>query len=131
MRSDSRPPTQQLLPQIQVDSERVHQCLAALVDNALKYSSKSVTLACDVSQNRVMLHVRDAGPGIPPHERDAVLERFARGSSAIGTRGSGIGLATVSMLMQATNGELVIADQPGGGVDIQLRFRLLSPQPSP
>ena len=125
------PAATQQLPQIQVDLERVHQCLAALVDNALKYSSQLVTLSCDVSQNRVMLHVRDAGPGILPHERDAVLERFARGSSAIGTRGSGIGLATVSMLMQAMNGELVIADHPGGGADLQLRFRLLVPPPAP
>ena len=125
------PAATQQLPQIQVDLERVHQCLAALVDNALKYSSQLVTLSCDVSQNRVMLHVRDAGPGIPPRERDAVLERFTRGSSAIGTRGSGIGLATVSMLMQAMNGELVIADHPGGGADLQLRFRLLVPPPAP
>ncbi len=125
------PAAQQLLPQIKVDSERVHQCLAALVDNALKYSSKLVTLSCDVSQNRLILHVRDAGPGIPPRERDAVVERFARGSSAIGTRGSGIGLATVSMLMQEMKGELVIADQPGGGADLQLRFRLSDSLPAP
>ena len=125
------PASEQVLPQIRVDSERVQQCLAALVDNAIKYSSKAITLSCDVSQNRVTLHVRDIGSGIPPQEHGLVLERFARGSTAIGTRGSGIGLATVSMLMQAMDGKLVIADRPGGGADLQLCFRLLDRPSAP
>ena len=62
-------------------------------------------------------------------EREQVLERFARGSSSVGTRGSGIGLATVALLMQAMQGELVIADAPNGGADMQLRFRALDRPP--
>jgi two-component system sensor histidine kinase TctE len=51
-----------------------------------------------------------------------VLERFARGSSSAGTRGSGIGLAMVQELSQAMGAELRIADQAGGGADLQLCF---------
>ena len=60
-----------------------------------------------------------------------VLERFARGSSSIGTRGSGIGLATVTLLMQAMEGDLLIADAPGGGADMQLHFKASDHPPSP
>ncbi|MFM1900383.1 MAG: hypothetical protein RLZZ216_959 [Cyanobacteriota bacterium] len=116
------------LPVIEADPERLHQCLLALVDNALAYSSGPVQLACSRDRSPeavwVTLHVLDQGPGIPAKERTAVLERFARGSTASGTRGSGIGLAVVDELSRAMGAELVIAERRGGGADLQLRFRV-------
>ena len=116
---------------IQADPERVQQCLAALVENALRYSEGEVELAVGVCDQQVALHVLDRGPGIAEAERGAVVERFARGSASIGTRGSGIGLATVTMLMHAMQGELLIADRSGGGADVQLCFRVLGLPPAP
>ena len=116
---------------IHADAERVQQCLAALVENALKFSDGAVQLAVTASSDAVSLHVRDQGPGIPEAERSQVLERFVRGSTAIGTRGSGIGMATAKELMQAMQGELVIGDAPGGGADMQLRFRIFDRPPAP
>ena len=125
------PAVQANLPLIQADADRVQQCLAALVDNALRYSAGSVQLAVSASPHRVILHVRDQGPGIPIAEREQVLERFVRGSSSSGSQGSGIGLATAMELMQAMQGELVIADAPGGGADMQLRFKIWAPPLAP
>jgi signal transduction histidine kinase len=116
---------------INADAERVQQCLAALVDNALRYSPGIVQLALSASGDGVSLHVTDQGPGIPEAERAQVLERFVRGSTAIGTRGIGIGLATVSLLMEAMQGELRIGDAPEGGADLQLRFKLSDRPPAP
>jgi signal transduction histidine kinase len=112
------------LPRIRGDADRAHQCLAVLVDNALRYSEGSVKLGVSASFDGVTLHVCDQGPGIPAAERDQVLERFMRGSTASGTQGSGLGLAIVHDLMQAMQGELLIADAPGGGAGIQLRFKI-------
>ena len=70
----------------------------------------------------VVLHVVDQGPGIPAGERQRVIQRFQRGSTATGTRGSGLGLALVDQLMRLMGGELVISDGPCGGADLQLRF---------
>ena len=105
--------------------------MAALVDNALRYSPGIVQLALSASGDGVSLHVIDQGPGIPEAERGQVLQRFVRGSTAIGTRGSGIGLATVSLLMEAMQGELRIGDAHGGGADMQLRFKLSDRPPEP
>ncbi|TCD56862.1 sensor histidine kinase [Synechococcus sp. BS56D] len=116
------------LPTIHADRERLQQCLAALTDNALRYSQGPVLLRCSERcsptghHHAVVLHVSDSGPGIPAAERAHVLERFARGSSSAGTRGSGIGLAMVQELSQAMGAELRIADQAGGGADLQLCF---------
>ena len=53
-----------------------------------------------------------------------MLQRFKRGSSSAGTRGTGIGLALVDGLMRAMDGELMIDDASGGGADLQLHFRV-------
>ena len=119
------------LPRIRADADRVHQCLAALVDNALRYSKGLVQLGVSASPNGVTLHVRDQGPGIPSDERDQVVERFVRGSTASGTQGSGLGLAIVNDLMRAMQGELLIGDAPAGGADLQLRFRISARPPAP
>ena len=119
------------VPRIRVDADRVQQCLAALVDNALRYSEGPVQLAVSASPNGVTLHVCDQGPGIPAAEHDQVLERFARGSTATGTQGGGLGLAIVHDLMRAMQGELLIGDAPGGGADLQLRFRISARPPAP
>ena len=125
------PPSEGETPRITADPERLQQCLAALVDNALRYSPGIVQLASSASGDGVSLHVIDQGPGIPEAERAQVLQRFVRGSTAIGTRGSGIGLATVSLLMEAMQGELRIGDAHGGGADMQLRFKLSDRPPAP
>jgi signal transduction histidine kinase len=108
------------------DPERVQQCLAALIENALHYSPTPlpVSLAVDQQGDALVLHVRDQGPGVAPSEREAIFERFARGSAAINanSRGSGIGLAMVRLLMEAMGGYVVAADAPGGGADFQLHL---------
>ena len=123
------PSTSEQLPWISVDRQRLQQCFAALVDNALKFSTDAVTLSVELAQGFVVFHVIDSGPGIPMQEREQVLERFARGSSSVGTRGSGIGLATVVLLIQAMQADLMIADAANGGADMQFRFRALDRPP--
>jgi signal transduction histidine kinase len=108
------------------DPDRLQQCLAALIENALYYSPTPlpVTLAADQQGDVLVLHVRDQGPGVAPSEREAIFERFARGSAAINanSRGSGIGLAVVRLLMEAMAGSVQVAESPGGGADFQLHL---------
>jgi len=119
------------LDAVRLDAERLHQCLAALVENALRYSNDCVELAVDQQQAWIIFLVRDRGPGIVPEERELVVERFRRGTASIGTQGSGLGLALVRLLVEAMQGEMLIADRPGGGADLQLRFRVWDRPPEP
>ena len=101
------------------------------MDNALRYSTQTVVLEASASLTHVSLHVRDQGPGIPVEERHQVVERFVRGSSSSGTQGSGLRLAIVNELMRAMQGQLLIAGAPGGGADLQLRFKISARPPAP
>ena len=105
---------------VSVDFERFLQCMSVLVENAVSYTEGNIILGFKVDENSVCLFVQDEGPGIPVTERSAVVQRFVRGSSSKGTKGSGIGLASVSELMFAMGGHLVIDDVPSGGCLMRL-----------
>ena len=117
-------PDPELLPAFLADPQRLQQCLQELIRNALLYSSGVVQFQIEPAGDFLVLHVLDHGAGIASSECVLVLQRFKRGSSSIGTRGSGIGLPLVEGLMHVMEGELVITEASGGGADMQLRFRL-------
>ncbi len=107
------------------DADRFEQCLANLIGNALKFAPgfSPIQVRMDASLDRVVVHVIDAGPGVPESERSRIFERFVRGRHASGVPGSGVGLAVVRDLMEAMGGSVTVAASPGGGADFQLRLR--------
>jgi signal transduction histidine kinase len=98
-----------------------------LVDNAARHASGRVALAVHASPDgrTAVLDVDDDGAGVPPADRDRVLERFVRldDARARDAGGSGLGLAIVREVVAAHEGSVQVLDAPGGGA----RFRLLLP----
>ena len=119
------------LPPAMADSERLQQCLSALIDNALRYSPAPapVQLFADADGDVLVVHVRDRGPGVPSDEQERIFERFVRGSTSAETRGSGLGLAIVRLLIEAMNGCVAVRSAPGGGSDFQLRLNPAADRP--
>jgi signal transduction histidine kinase len=111
---------------VRVDEHALVQMCTNLLDNALKYgaSGGTVELRVEVTADRVKLHVDDAGPGIPPAERERVFEAFVRlpRDARPGTTGSGIGLAVVRQLAALYDGTATIAASPAGGTRVTLDF---------
>lgn len=110
------------LPLAWADPDRLQQCLVALIDNALRYSPapRPVRLSAVLHERHLALHVIDQGPGVEPSEREAIFERFVRGSAALNTRGSGIGLSVVRHLVEAMGGSVQVQEAPGGGADFRI-----------
>ena len=87
-----------------------------LIDNALKYSPGESEIELSVTaQPRPTLQVCDQGPGFPPEQINDLVGRFARGSNAQGTTGSGLGLTIVQDVVTAHGGVLQLANKEGGG----------------
>jgi two-component system, OmpR family, sensor kinase len=129
-----QPPAEDVsLPLASGDPDRLAQCLLALIDNALRYAPapSPIRLSVESQPNWVVIHVMDRGPGVPPAERQAIFGRFVRGAAAVDTRGSGIGLAVVQLLMEAMGGLVKVGDSPGGGADFQLHLPLYQPPTEP
>ena len=98
-----------------VDAAAVRSILVNLVVNAMLYVPRggqaTVTLARDGTM--LVLRVADDGPGIAPARREAVFERFVRGTGH-DAPGSGLGLAIVRQAARRSGGDVVLREGPGG-----------------
>ncbi len=120
---------------VQGDAVMLKEAVSNLLENAFKYAGKGarVTLeVCSADSNTARISVEDNGPGIPAHERQAVLQRFYRGEGTqshqlTGTPGSGLGLSIVKEVVLTHGGHIQIDTGRGGaGVNISISMPLLS-----
>ena len=82
-----------------------------LLDNALRYGNNggNVVVSLIEETEAIVLRVADDGPGIDPHERERVFERFYRGKGHDAT-GTGLGLAIVRKVVRVMGGTIFIED---------------------
>ena len=107
------------LAEVEADSEALGQALLNLVNNAIKYSreTKSIALAVRGAGDRVAISVADRGIGVPKAEQRKIFEKFYRGEASLvhETKGSGLGLSLVEHIMEAHGGSVEIESTPGKG----------------
>jgi signal transduction histidine kinase len=108
---------------IHADPEWIDRLIGVLVDNACKFAGAGgqVAVAVHPVGSRVVLQVDDSGPGIPPDQRQLVLDRFHRSTAATG--GTGLGLAIADSVVRATDGAWLIGDAPLGGARVEVSWR--------
>ncbi len=111
------------------DTDRTGQILAALLDNALRFtpSGGTITVEGRIMDKRVEATITDTGPGIAPESLDRIFERFYRADTHSAARsrgpsggGTGLGLAIASDLARAQGGELTVENTAGGGAKFTL-----------
>lgn len=91
-----------------------------LVDNALKFSPSSTSVALDATEQAVS--VTDHGPGIAADDKPRIFDRFYRADATRSLPGSGLGLAIVKQFADDHDATLQILDVPGGGTTIRIVF---------
>ncbi len=111
-------PSEQPLPMISADPERLKQVFLNLLDNARKYGREGRRIIAGVEPEGTWVFVtfRDFGPGIPEDEIDEVKKKFYKGSSK--ERGSGIGLAVCDEIVKYHGGRLVLQNVEDGGLKV-------------
>jgi two-component system phosphate regulon sensor histidine kinase PhoR len=118
------------LPLLRMDEGALTLATLNLIDNAIKYApaGQRIELGLGREGDRVVLSVRDFGPGIAMEEQERIFERFyrARAVRLKPIRGSGIGLALVKHIAEAHGGDVDVTSEPGQGAT----FRLWIPVPA-
>jgi K+-sensing histidine kinase KdpD len=98
------------LPLVAADWGLLEQVLTNLVENAVRHTPPGTPVSVTVRaiDGTVRIEVADAGPGIEPDRRDAVLEPFR----------TGVGLAICRAIVEAHDGTIRIGEADGGGARI-------------
>jgi len=101
----------------------MRRCLTNLIDNAVHYGAHA-RIAASSDASKVIVEVRDGGPGIPEDRLEAVFEAFFRleGSRSRDTGGTGIGLTIARNIAVQHGGTLVLANGAAGGLVARLEL---------
>jgi two-component system phosphate regulon sensor histidine kinase PhoR len=115
------------LPSIEADQVKIEQAVSNLLDNALKYGSKSdprVLIEVDYTPLEVILKVKDNGPGIPLGDQPHIFERFYRvhKDRSRDAGGTGLGLSIVKHTAQSHGGSVELESSPGQGATFIVRL---------
>jgi len=98
---------------LNVNQDSLCSVLISLLENALQVSvaGSQISLACEVSEDTVMLMVADEGPGIEP----VVVERLFDPFFTTRPEGTGLGLAIAHDVVRSMHGEIRVESAPGAG----------------
>jgi signal transduction histidine kinase len=97
------------------------RAFANLVDNAVKYGhAPELELRC--SEQRLVVVVRDSGPGIPPAAAEKVFAPFYRleRSRNRTTGGVGLGLTSAQAVIRGHGGDISLRNRPTGGLEVEV-----------
>ena len=112
-----------------VDRNRIHQVIANLLDNAIKYTPESGNIKVNVKlqDQDFVLTVSDSGIGIPQKELDRVWDRLYRCDKSRSQRGLGLGLSFVKAIVLAHHGSTSVSSELGKGSKFSVQFPVAQP----
>lgn len=116
---------------VAADPELMQQALLNLVRNAVDAMActdgdvdRVLTLAARLDQGRIVLTVRDNGPGIDEDKIDRIFNPFFTTRST----GTGLGLAIVHRIVDAHSGAISVHNDSGAVFELLLPVRALGPR---
>src|SRR5690606_700749 len=102
---------------VRAEPRALEQILTNYLDNAIKYAGKGGQVVVRTVERgpRLRIEVEDDGPGIEPHHRKRVFERFYRvdPGRAREVGGTGLGLSIVKHLAEVKNGTMCVGPVHG------------------
>jgi two-component system phosphate regulon sensor histidine kinase PhoR len=111
---------------LSLDAGALKRALTNLIDNALKYSTRTKRLEVELTtiSSRTTLSIRDFGMGIPEKELPHIFSSFFRGQDALHEHpaGAGMGLKIVKHILDAHTAEIAVDTRRGEGSTFTLTF---------
>ncbi|MCP5325331.1 MAG: sensor histidine kinase [Oceanospirillaceae bacterium] len=102
------------------DRDDMLELLGNLLDNACKYGAGEVQLHITQQAQGWQINVEDNGPGIPPAQRAAALNRGTRLDEQ--QPGSGLGLAICADIVSRYGGSIELSEAASGGLNVRIEL---------
>ncbi len=116
--------------EVLVDHEMIQAALAAIVNNALKYTSKgSVKITCEVDEQEWgKIRILDTGIGIEEENLERIFENFEVANMGLNLKyeGAGIGLSIARKFIQLNGGSIELQSKVGEGSEFIIRLPVIS-----
>ncbi|MBU0671109.1 GAF domain-containing sensor histidine kinase, partial [Patescibacteria group bacterium] len=94
---------------ILVDKYKLHELIANLLDNAIKYTLNGVVeIGLNPTEGKLDIYVKDTGIGLTEDDKEIIFGRFDRGERVlkIQPNGTGLGLYIVKEVIEDMNGSV-------------------------
>jgi len=110
---------------VRCDPRKVKQILLNLVQNAIDASplGGTVELSATRDRDRVVISVRDQGPGVPSEQMRRIFEPGVTTKA----NGSGLGLTIVRQLVEQHCGSIALDNRDGGGLEARVDLMVRCP----
>ena len=96
--------------EIIVDKLRLQQVFDNIFMNSYKYADTEIALKTSLSEEYLVIEIRDFGPGVKEEELPLLKEKYKRGSNASEKDGAGLGLYLTEYFLTEMGGKLEIAN---------------------
>lgn len=110
------------------DSDRLHQAVLIVLDNAVKFAPRGsqVDVDLEAQADRAVIRVSDDGPGLTKEELGCAFTRFYRGQASRprSGRGLGLGLSIAKWIIDQHGGDIFIESDPEGGARVEISIPL-------
>lgn len=122
---------QAILPEsliIEGNPKLLRRAIENVVRNAIRHTAKgsTVKLFLETSKDRLLLHVQDAGPGVPEEELEKIFEPFYRLDEARNREGGGVGLglSIAKRAIAVHRGSIKAFNRDEGGLEVVITLPL-------
>jgi signal transduction histidine kinase len=103
--------------------ELIGTAILNILDNAIKYGSNTrATVTVGKSDGKLMVSIKDDGPGIPAKDREHIFELFYRGGNIRHIPGHGLGLSLTRQIVDLCGVEMKMEEAQGNGTEVRLLF---------
>ena len=104
---------------IEIDTDKMTQVIDNILNNAIKYSPDGgkITVSMKITDNQMVLSIKDQGLGIPKQDLPKIFDRFYRVDRARSRAqgGTGLGLAIAKEIIKQHNGFILAKSEYGKG----------------
>jgi len=105
--------------QVYGDRDRLHQVIANLLNNAMKFTRAGgrIALRGELADDELRISVSDTGIGVAESDQERIFEKFQQVGDTLTDkpRGTGLGLAICRDIVEHHQGRMWVDSQPGVG----------------
>lgn len=107
------------------DEKRLGQVVGHLLDNARKYGmNRGIKIKLTQTKKKIVLSVKDEGPGISQKKQKEIFHCFGRGVAASEISGIGLGLYLSREIVEAHGGKISVKSISGKGAAFTVELPL-------